>query len=178
MMALITPVAGAYTATYEAPGGSALALGIQDDNGFELSVVPKGQDINLTDQYGMTLLDGIYRGMDCRLRHKTEEWSDGLMAVLTTYGDVIADPSPSFALGVVGINYVTLSGTLVLTSTSGTPAATSPATLTATQALLSANNNFTIGFTSKIREVPIEYMLLPYAATLDDTNYVVWFSTT
>ena len=49
-MGLITPVAGAYTGTFTPPSGSADSLGTLHDDGYELSMTPRGQEVNDTDR--------------------------------------------------------------------------------------------------------------------------------
>ena len=46
---------------------------------------------------------------------------------------------------------------LVLTAVANTPAATSPATLTATKSIISPDNNFQLIFNSTLREVPLKW---------------------
>ena len=168
-MALMTaPVAGAYTATF-----AAVALGIMDDNGFELSFTPQGQDINDTDQFGMSLIEGIYRGANVRIRFRAKEWTTGVQNLIHTFG-AKATATPAWKMGVIGRKYTDIAGVLILTATAGTPAAASPATFTASSALLSPNTNLSFLFTSKLREVAFEMILLPYTSTGD----VVWATTT
>jgi hypothetical protein len=176
-MALINPVAGAYTSTFTKPTGSAQNIGILGDDGFELSFKPHMQMVNDTDQLGMTLAEIIYRGADCRLRFRTKEWKQGSQDIFHLFGSVTSGVAPAMTLGIIARKGSDLAGTLVLTSTIGTPAATSPSTLTSTHALLS-DNNVSMPFTSKVRELPIELLLLPYTANVANTNYNLWFTTT
>lgn len=170
MAALITtPVSGAYTAALNSN-----SLGVQDDSGYEISYSPKGQEINDTDQYGMTLIEGVYRGGDWRIRHKCMEWITGVFGALLQFGTGAATAAPNPALGVIGRKLSAIAQSLVLTATAATPAAALPATLTAAQAVLSPNNNFSFQLTSKVRVTPVEYCCLPY---LVSTNAIP-FSTT
>jgi len=174
MTALITtPVAGAYTGTY-----NAVALGIMNDDGFVLSFQPKGQDINDTDQFAMTLIDGIYRGIDWRVRYRTKEWNAGMQGAFQVFGAAGTNPAPALGLGVIARLYSAIAKALVLTATTGTPAATSPATLTASLALLAPGVNVDWAFTSKVREVPIEHICLPQSLSTGGGTFTVPWTTT
>lgn len=167
MAAVITsPVAGAYVGTY-----NAIALGMMNDDGFIIGYTPVGQDLNDTDQFGGTLIEGVYRGGNFRVRSRTKEWNTGMQGAFQVYGKVSAGVAPSFALGIVGRKYSAIAQALLLTATAGTPAAAAPATLTVTQALLAPNTNLDIGFTSKIREVPLEWICLPYTVSSDTVPF-------
>ena len=93
--ALILPISGAYVGTW-----GALYLGMMNDNGFEVTLAMKAQEINETDAFGMTLLDYVYRGMDWRVRFTGKEWnrqgSGALMNALQPFGS-----SPTGQLGPV-----------------------------------------------------------------------------
>lgn len=165
-MGLIVPVAGRYAGTY---GNS--NIGVLNDDGYELSYSPKGQEVNDTDAYGMTLVEVIYRGGDWRIRWKTKEWTSGMLGAFQIFGQL---SSFAPALGIIGRKFTDMASALVLTVTNGTPAVGNPNTLTASQAILSPNSNISTQFTSKVREVPIEQVLLPYVST----GAIVPFTTT
>ena len=171
MASLITnPIAGAYTGAY-----NALSLGIMSDEGFILGFQPMADEVNETDQFGATLIEMIYRGGNWKIRFRTKEWNAGMQGAFQVWGaHNNSNNPPAFALGIIGRLGSAVSKALVLTSTAGTPAATSPSTLTAAQAILSPNNNLDINFTSRIREVPIEMVCLPYA---NNGNNVPWTTT-
>lgn len=89
--ALILPVSGPYVGVF-----ASLYLGMMNDNGFEITLAMKGQEINETDAFGMTLLDYVYRGMDWRVRFTGKEWSragsGGLLLALQPFGIVGTGP--------------------------------------------------------------------------------------
>jgi hypothetical protein len=74
----------------------------------------------------------------------------------------------------IGIRASDVASAVVLTSTPNTPAATAPATLTATYAILAPGQQSTLLFNSKLRRVPIFLQLLPYTSG----SNVVWYSST
>jgi hypothetical protein len=74
-------------------------------------------------------------------------------------------------MGVIGRLRYDLSQALVLTAIAGTPAASSPATLTASQAILAANFPWKLLFGPTLRKFPLRMDLLPYTAT-----GVVWYT--
>jgi hypothetical protein len=173
--ALVLPISGPYLGLYEA-----LSLGTQDDNGFELAVTVQGQEINASDAYGLTLVEGIFRGLNWRLRLRGLEWDKpGLMLALQQFGQTGVAPGFSFNpnIGVIGDRMSTYSGILVLAAILGNPP-TTPQTLTASTAFMSVNMRSDMMFTSKLRELPMEFCLVPYEAVIASQNVVIAFSTT
>ncbi len=172
MTALIAPISGSYTATFNSN-----ACGIMDDKGFQLIVSPQAQMIDRTDQFGMTLIEMIYLGMNVRMRFRCKEWNSGMQGIMQNYGKVSAGVAPSIivsqAANPIGAKASSVANTLVLTSTASTPAASSPASLTASLAVLAPNSQFDMNFTSAAREVPLELVLIPYASS----NINIPFST-
>jgi hypothetical protein len=155
-MPLILPIAGRYDGVYDE-----LDLGILNDDGFELSMQAKAQEINDTDAYGMTLIEAIYRGQDWRIRFRAMEAAkDGLMTALLVFGATGAGMTPK--LGVIGRRFTDMARALQLNATVGTPAEGNPSTFDADQTIMSPANNTAMLLTSKVREVPIELVLLPF----------------
>ena len=87
---LVLPISGPYVGTWGTTGSETpllLAMGIMNDDGYELSCTLQGQEINESDAYGMTLIEGIYRGQNWRIRLRGLEWnSTGLLARLQMFG--------------------------------------------------------------------------------------------
>ena len=104
------------------------------------------EDIAETDAWGLSVIDSVWRGGNCFLQFTSKAYKQGSLAAFWPYGgaknangvlgvlvdDTIAAPNKvpiaTLASG--------LAKTFILTATAGTPAASAPATLTATQALL------------------------------------------
>jgi hypothetical protein len=174
MAGLIIPIAGRYSGAYTPPSAGALTIGVLNDDGYELSVQPKGEEVNATDAYGMSLLDYVYRGADWRLRYTGKEFTAAIVSVMWPWGMGASALSPK--MGVIGRRASDVAGSLVLTAATGTPAASAPgpATLTAGLAIVSPNSNLAMLLTSKVRDVPVEMVLLPYTSGAD----VVWFTVT
>lgn len=168
-MPLITPVAGKYSGVY-----SAVSCGILTDDGFRLSMTPHAQEVRGTDAFAQTLLTCIYQGQDWRVIWRAKEWSAGAQKAFQIFGEQAGGVSPRPKLGIIARDFVDMAAALVLTATTGTPAAAAPASLTASLAILSPNANVDFELTSRVREVPIEQLLLPYASGSD----VIPFSTT
>lgn len=179
-MPLITVIAGRYAGTYQpaaangasGAGGLAANLGILSDDGFELSWSTHAQEVRDTDAYGRTLLQTVYQGADWRLRCRCKEYASGNMNAAWPWGITGGLLTPKH--GVTARLGSDVAGAVVLTSTTGTPAAASPATLTASTAILTPATMHGLSFTSRVREVPIEWSLLPYTATGNE----VWFTVT
>lgn len=171
--ALVLPIAGPYLGTF-----NALPLGTQGDDGFVLSVQHQGQEINATDAYGQTLVEAIWRGMNwrCRLRG-LEANKAGLGNLLQMFGQTGATTTLTPQLTAIGDRWSNYCKTLLLTAILGSPP-TSPQTLTAASAGLAPGQTTEMMMTSKMREVPIEMVLLPYSATVGSGSVIVPFTTT
>lgn len=135
-----------------------------DDNGFTLSGKWHGQEVNTSDVYGMTLVEAVYRGMDWRISFNALEFNQtGIQSILNTFGGArVNDFSP--ILENIGQLYSHFAGALTLNAILGNPP-TKPQTLTSASAVLAPETNIPMLMTSKMKETPIEMVLLPYAVT-------------
>lgn len=156
---------GAYIGTYNSVG-----IGITQD-GYDLILSLKEEVINESDQYGNSLLDYFYKGGDCQIRCDSKEYAPGSVAPYWPWG---AWGQMTNAALPIGRKASAVAKSLVLTSTAGTPAATAPASLTATMAVLAPGQSSTLKFSTKLRTVPIFLQLLPDQVA-GDTR---WFTTT
>jgi len=179
---LVVPCSGPYTAAWDAS-----ILGTQNDDGYVLSCTVQGQEVNETDQFGQTLVEGVYRGQNWRVRLRGLEYKLGLLRILQTFGR-LAGPSATLAPTLTGLvlnglptvnvgdlwtNYC---GTLLLTAILGNPP-TTPQSLTASNAGIAPQQTTEMMFTSKVREVPLEMVLIPYTFTFGSYSYAVPFTT-
>lgn len=150
-----TLIAGQYTCTY-----SGTAMGIMEgDSGVPtIENTNHGEPVNNTDAYGKSTIDGIYQGGDYFAQFMCMEYKAGSIAAFWPFG----------ALGVMGVIarlYYDMAAALVLTAVAGTPAATSPATLTATKSILAMGFNGRLLFGPTLRKVPIRLQLLPFTSS-------------
>lgn len=171
--ALVLPVSGPYIGTWN---GS--ALGTQNDDGYVVSVQHQGQEINASDAYGMTLVEAIWRGMNWRCRLRGLEFNKtGLLKLLQMFGQSGAAGTLTPQLTAIGDRWSNYGAVLLLTSILGNPPAM-PQTLTANSACLAPGQTTEFMMTSKMREMPIEMVLLPYSATVGSGSIVVPFTST
>jgi len=173
--ALVLPVSGPYTATYDAA-----VLGTQNDDGYVLTGTYQGQEVNLSDAYGMTLVEAIWRGLNWRLRFRSLEWArTGILVAMQAFGSSgAAGTTFTPILASVGQRWSAFSKTLILTAVIAGPPPTFVQTLTALSAIMAPQTSIESLMTSKVREAPIEMVLLPYAATISGTSYNLSFTTT
>ena len=152
-----------------------MTLGTQNDNGYELESNWQGQEINQSDAYGLTLTEAIWRGTNFRLRFTALEWNKtGKLALVQMFGGDATGATFAPTLANIGDRWSKYCKTLLLTATLGNPP-TTPQTLTALTAGLAPNSNSRGAWTSKMRETPLEMVLLPYAS--GSGNQVIPFST-
>ena len=169
--AVILPCSGPYASTW----AGASSLGMMDDNGFQVGMRLHGEEVNRTDAYAMTLIEAIYQGQDWNITLTAREWnksgtSNVLLSSFLPFGQLtsllpsptingVSGPSQAFTIGDRFSKYAQI---LVLTALLATPAPTSPLSLTANGAILSPSNQSRFTMTSKVRDLPLDFALLPY----------------
>lgn len=158
-MPLGTFIAGRYSCTYNATD-----IGIAE-KGYNLSWTVMKEKIKDTDVYADSDVDGIYRGMNVFLQTTCKEYKTGSVAPTTPYNTFTPTGATSFEMGLVGRLDSNLAQALVLSSTASTPAAASPASITASLAILDAGFSVDLFFGPTQRKVPIRWQLYPYLST-------------
>ena len=156
----MTAIFGQYTVTW-----SGTSLGImQGDQGVPtIASRGMGRMIDNSDAYGDMQLGGIYRGVRSRAMMRCLEYKTGSIAAAWPWGaDGVAVVATT---GPIGRDLYDMSAALVLTVVAGTPAATSPASLTASKTLLAPDFDVQLMFGPVLREVPLEFILFPYTST-------------
>lgn len=166
-------IAGAYTATFDPqPPSAPVTLGVTQ-SGFTIEQTLLGQPIT-ADNLGDAVQDGVYTGANFFLEMILQEWSLAMVQDLFWPVDI----AQWGKAGHVGRLWSALTGQLVLTDTDNTPAAGSPATLTAPKALLAPNFPIQHVLNTKLRSLPIRMMLLPTIAGAEGTEDTTWFTVT
>lgn len=172
--ALVLPISGPYIGTW-----NSLPLGTQNDDGYVISAQHQGQEINASDAYGMTLVEAIWRGMNWRLRLRGLEFNKtGLLSLLQSFGQTGANTTMTPQLFAVGDRWSAYGKVLLLNAILASYPGTMPSTLTANSACLAPGQTTEFMMTSKMREMPIEMVLLPYQATVGSGSVVVPFTST
>lgn len=144
-------IAGPYTATYKG-----LSLG-QTADGFRVSHSFFKRLIT-GDAYGQTPQDDVFQGAEMFCSFRCIQYdAAAVRSAMWPYG------SSHLTIGAVGrlSAQQSLSGSLVLTAIAGTPAATEPATLTFTKAILAEGFPVELLYAPDLREVPIRMRLYP-----------------
>jgi len=154
-------------------------MGTLNDDGYELSCTIQGQEVNETDSYGMTLVEGIYRGQNWRVRLRGLEWKSGLLAVLQGFGcqQPLINGVLAPLLQLIGSRWTAFSDTLLLTAILGNPPSV-PQTLTAASAAVAPQQQSSFLMTSKVRELPLEMVLFPYSTVVGSVTMKVPFTVT
>lgn len=158
---LVVPVSGPYLGTYQA-----FPLGVQNDDGYILQGTVQGQEVSESDAYGMTLVEAIYRGQNWRCRLRGLEWNkSGLLNAMQIFGTAAGSPPNNLAptLANIGDRWTKYCQALLLTAILGNPPSI-PQSLTATNAGIAPNSSYEMMFTSKVRELPLEFVLIPYVS--------------
>ncbi|MFI4874760.1 MAG: hypothetical protein ACIALR_05465 [Blastopirellula sp. JB062] len=173
-MATLAPfVAGPYAATYDAsgavegtPGQSAGARNFGIVDMFRISRTVEGEDIAGTNLYGKSVIDSIYSGGNMFLTVTLKSWPTHIKDVLWPFGTNFGD------IGTIGRAMSDLAGAIVLTPTTGTPAAANDAKIrTFGKAIISPQHNLELINGPINRETPIVFRLYPYL----NSTVPVWF---
>lgn len=162
-MALLSAVAGRYSATYDPPGvGAAADMGVTED-GWEIGVKVAKEVINESDEFGGMVAEAIYRGLaDCTLTATGLEYIQGLLNAALPYSQVTISGATFLGPGLVGRLDSDVAGAVILTSTASTPAAAKPATATATLAVWHESMEAVIRMNSKLRKLPGKWRIMPW----------------
>lgn len=164
-MAIEAPIAGHYNATYNAVGVG------YTEAGFELEQTLKQEVVDESDAYGGSTIDYVYRGGDCFLQWDAKVYKAGSYAPFWPWGTLGVMATSAAPIGRLAS---LVAQAMVLTATANTPAAASPATLTASKAILAPNFNGRLLYNSKLRRVPARLQLLPSEAA----GTITWFAQT
>lgn len=174
-MALGTFVAGRYSSTITPPAGMATDLGLMDEDGYALMFTPQYHLVQDTDAWGAQVLDGFWRGFsDVGIDFTCHEYKAGPLRIVNP-GDTFAPTgAETFKADTIGRSMLALAGILVLTATASTPAASSPATLTATYAAIREGFQVKWLMGPKQRKIPISMRFFGY----DVASAPVYFTAT
>lgn len=112
-------VAGHYTAAFTGNGQTSLNIGTTEV-GFEMRPTFYREDIK-ADDFGDTLIDGIYRGANVSLTFELIEWRANATALMWPVNAADGDMGTvsGNALSLVGMTMQSLAGSLVLTPVTG-----------------------------------------------------------
>jgi hypothetical protein len=174
-MALGSFVAGRYSGSWTPPGGQAGDIGIQE-KGYNLSIVTAKELITDTDQFAKIVVDAVYQGMNLFIQCKSKEWKSSVLRAALPYGQWLATGANIFGPGVIARLDSNIAGTLVFSSTAGTPAALAPASITATFSLIAEDWNTEFMLAPEHRQIPMRFRIYPY--DLGDQNHTIAFLTT
>jgi hypothetical protein len=128
-------------------------------------------------------VEAIYRGINWRARIRGLEWKTGLLGSLLTFGSTAAQPGGAGfgtlnpILANIGDRWSKYGGPLVLTAILGNPPC-SPQSFTASTAVVAPGSQTAMNFTSKCKELPLEYVLLPYSLVVGSSTFNLPFSVT
>jgi hypothetical protein len=159
-----TFVAGRYSATYQPPGESAYSIGIMEE-GYQLQYRALASVINKSDAYGMTPIEAFHQGFEVFIAGSAREWIAGVHKMLNPINGWTGGAGGIFSNGTIGVAHTDRAGTLVLTATAGTPAAASPASLTAAYAMLAENFDVSMLFGPAERLMPWRLRIWPYSSS-------------
>lgn len=161
-MALVTIISGRYSGTYTIPAGSPVDIGIMKSPGYKVGFTPAWRWIDSTDAYASQIVEGVWRGwqsvtLDCI----SEEWKTQPLRASNPAAAYAPSGATNFDAGVVGRLATALAGAIILTSTSGTPAAAAPTTTTFSLAVVRPGFSMEWIYDSDIRECPFSFQILP-----------------
>lgn len=146
-------IAGPYTLTYNSQ-----SLGIIED-AAALEFLNSMQPI-VGDNYGDVIQDAVVRNGNMYLDFVLQEYNvAGARAAFWPYSSTFG------IMGQSGVLLSSYSQALVLTAVAGTSASSAPASLTFTNCVLAPGHNLRLLFGSRLRNVPLRMLALPYVST-------------
>jgi hypothetical protein len=124
-------------------------------------------------------VEAIYRGQNWECQFTGLEWNkNGLLALEQMFGTQTGSTTTlNPILGPVGDRWTTYCQPLVLTAILGNPP-TTPQSLTAVNCGFKPQHQVAQMLTSKLREFPLQTVLLPYSAVVGSLTLQVPFTTT
>ena len=143
-------------------------VGITRD-GYSLQHESFWEQIAESDAYGLSLIDGIYRGGNLSIEFEGLAYKSGTTSPFWPWALLGKMATTALPIARLASN---VASTFVLTATANTPAATSPATVTANLAILAPNYPARWLYSSRLRTVPIRLALIPNTVATD----TVWFA--
>lgn len=160
-------VSGPYTGDY-----NSVDLGVQVE-GYRLALEYLGKPINQTDLYGETMIDFVKMGLNGRIQWRSWKYDPQAAGPLTPFGTVFGQVLA--AANPMGASARNAAAALTLTAVANTPTATTPASLTASKAILAPGTTVERLFGTEPTQTPITMQLLPYEST---SNVASLFTTT
>lgn len=121
--------------------------------------------IRKTDAYGDTPIEGFYQGAEVWVGGIFKEVIAGVIATVSPYNSWAPTGAVEFGLGTISVADTNTAHTLVLSSTGGTPAASTPASLTAAAAIIDDGFDVEQLFGPTHRMTPFNYRLYPYVSS-------------
>lgn len=146
-------IAGPYTATYKGQSLGQAADGYRVSHQFFKRMI-------LGDSFAQAPQDEVYQGVEMFITFRLIEYdAAGVASAMWPYGAFLT-------MGQVGrvSKQQSLTGALVLTAVAGTPAASAPASVTLTNAIIAEGFPVELLFAPDLREIPIRQRAFPNAA--------------
>lgn len=163
-MALGSFVAGRATGSYDPPGAPAAAdIGLTEE-GYTVSAQHALELVERSDGHGAQAIEGIWQGLtNVQISGRFLEWKNAVLSLLYPYGAVVTATGASYlGPGVIGRLATAVAGALVLSAVAGTPAAATPASLTALFASVAENFPVEWALDSRLRRTNFRLRVWPY----------------
>ena len=159
MAALVVCIAGRFSSTY-----GAADLGVTNDPGYKLSFTPSWELIQGTDAYADNVIEAIFLGLSqVSLDFITKEIKAGPAAAITPFTTFGFTGAQVFQSGLVGRRATDIVGQVIMSATAGTPAASTPASMTFPYSMLHENVPVDQIYGARHRTIPIRFRILAYA---------------
>lgn len=168
-------VAGHYTALFTGNGQTNLAIGTTEV-GFEMRPTFYREDIR-ADEFGDTLIDGIYRGANVELTFELIEWRENAAALMWPVNAANGDMGTTGgnALSLIGQTMQSLAGKLVLAPVTGINAKLQTYTFLK---VIPNGQHGGFSFNSKMRRTRCSTICLPDIMNATATNRGIIYTVT
>jgi hypothetical protein len=144
---------------------AAADIGIAEQ-GYEVSVRHGKEMISESDAYGLMAVDAVFRGIsDVFVQATLMEWKTASLLAALPYNAMAASGATTLSPGVIGRLDTAVAGIMIWTATTSTPAASAPATMTATYAIAAEGFDVSWSMNSKLRKLPVKWRCYAYLDT-------------
>ena len=137
--------------------------------GYTLDVESRWENIDESDAYGQSLIDGVWRGGNVSMQFESKAYKAGSITPFWPWGALGVLYTSAAPIARLASN---VASAMVLSATANTPAAAAPASLTGSLAILAPNSPAQLQYNSKLRHVPVRLALLPSDSTGTGTHFV------
>lgn len=138
-----------------------------NDPGYNLSFTPNWELVKDTDAYGANPIEAIWQGLaNVALDFITKEIKAAPYNAVSPFNTWTTTGANTFSSGLVGRRATDICGAVIMSATASTPAASTPASMTFTYAMIHEGVDVKMIFGPKHRTIPIRFRIIANGTTV------------